>query len=68
MEHDLGLRGPALDQLAEADFASRHRVEVAAKSDQTVLADRPRMPLDHQIRSWRQWLEGRVVAGPHALL
>jgi hypothetical protein len=38
----------------EAPVEIGHRVEVAAERDQAVLADRPQMPLGHQVWSRRQ--------------
>ncbi|WP_436318842.1 hypothetical protein [Streptomyces griseofuscus] len=47
MQRDLGLRGPDLDQLAGADPAGRHRVEIAVEGDQAVFAHVPQPPLGH---------------------
>lgn len=48
MQHDLGLRGPDFSQLARANLAGRHRVEIRVEGDEAVLADMAEMPLsDH---------------------
>lgn len=63
VQRDLGLRGSDLDELAGADLAGGHRVEVAREGDQTVLADRPQVPFGDQIRGRRQRFESRVIPG-----
>jgi hypothetical protein len=50
MRRALSFGSPDLHQLPESNLAGRHRVEIATEGDQTVLTNRPQMPIGHQIR------------------